>query len=115
MAVRFFDACNRCAGGTTGVTPGSDPAKCTDVVTSVFEPENFDFEIYPNPSKGLIHIESKKPGVYDVEVINSWGKQVMSSRHSASIIIDVQHQPQGLFIIIINRAGQRQVKKVVKF
>ena len=110
----FFDACNRCAGGTTGVPPGTDASKCSDPVTSVSEIENFDFEIYPNPSSGLIHIESKKPGAYDVEVINSLGKKIVESRHSASITIDVQHQPQGIFIIIINRAGQRQIKKVVK-
>ena len=85
--------------------------KCSDPVTGISERENFDFKIYPNPSSGLIHIESKKPGAYDIEVINSLGKKIVASRHSGSITIDVQHQPQGIFIIIINRAGQRRDKK----
>ena len=109
-----FDACSRCAGGTTGITPSTDPTKCDDVVTGISERENFDFEIYPNPTIGTIRIESKKAGIYDIEVINALGTKIRASRHTESVTIDVREQPQGVFIIIINRPGQRQVKKVVK-
>ncbi|HEX6224644.1 MAG TPA: glycoside hydrolase family 9 protein [Chryseolinea sp.] len=110
-----FDACNRCAGGTTGVIPITDPTKCSGPVTGTEETENFDFKIYPNPSSGLIQIESMKQGLYSLQIINSSGKRIMSSDYSGSVTIDVRHQPQGIFIIIIDRAGHRQIRKVVKF
>jgi hypothetical protein len=109
-----FDACNRCAGGTTGITPSNDPTKCETVITGISEPENTDFEIFPNPASETIRIESKKSGAFDVEVVNALGKKIRASRHTDSITIDVRDQPQGVFIIIINRHGQREVKKVVK-
>ena len=111
----FFDACNRCAGGTTGVTPGTRSLQNVRTpLRAYLKLKILILKFIQILPPALIHIESKKPGTYDVEVINSLGKKIMSSRHSASITIDVQHQPQGIFIIIINRDGQRQIKKVVK-
>jgi hypothetical protein len=62
----------------------------------------------------LIHIDCKKPGPYDVQVFNSLGERIIASRPLGSTTIDVQHQPQGIFVIIINRDGERQLKKVIK-
>jgi len=110
----FFDACSQCAGGTTGIVPVDDPTKCSGPVTNVAADESFDFEIYPNPSSGLIHVNSKKGGSYDLQVFNSLSERVFASRASGPITIDVQHQPRGIFVIIINRDGERKIKKIIK-
>jgi hypothetical protein len=110
-----FDVCHQCAGGTTGITPVNDPTKCEGPVTSVAETENFDFEIYPNPSLGSIHISAKKPGSYSVVVITSQGKRILSAQYNDSTTLDIRHHSPGFFVVIINRAGQQQIEKVVKF
>jgi hypothetical protein len=90
------------------------PTRWAEVITSVLEPEILISKFILIPLPSVIHIEFKKPGMYVVEIVNSFGKKIMSSRQSASIVIDVQHKTKGLFIIIINRDGHRQIEKVVK-
>ena len=94
--------------------PVDDPTKCSGPVTDVAADDSFDFEIFPNPSSGIIHVNSKKGDSYDLQVFNSLSERIFASRASGSITIDVQHQPQGIFVIIINRDGERQIKKVIK-
>ncbi len=109
-----FDACNRCAGGTTGVTPSTDATKCSDVITAVSKSELIDIKIYPNPTLGTVHVESKKTGTYTVDVVDALGKRVLSSIHSGSAILNLRDHPKGIFIVIVNYGNERKVKKIVK-
>lgn len=110
----FFDACNRCAGGTTGMTPSTDPSKCTDVITAIFESEDIDIQIYPNPTSGTIYIETHRHDEYAVEVISAVGKKIISSFHSGSTTIHLGDEGQGVFIVIVKYGNEGKVKKIVK-
>lgn len=109
-----FDICNRCSGGTTGITPVSDPALCEDEVTSIIGDEDVYIDIYPSPTNGIITIENKRPGTYEVSAVNTLGVPVASGKGSGTLKLNLAQQPAGVYLIQVQQHGVRRIKKIVK-
>jgi hypothetical protein len=75
-----------------------------------------DFNIYPNPSTGILNIELQEEveGVL-VDLINTLGKVVFSQavNFDSNIQIDVQNQPLGIYYIKIRAGDKVGLKKIV--
>jgi endoglucanase len=111
-----FDVCQRCSGGTTGVAPIADIALCVDEpVTSIIEDGDAFIEIYPNPATGIVTVENKRPGSYQLGVVSTLGLPVISKEGSATMHLNLTQQPAGIYFIQIYQNGYRRVKKITKY
>lgn len=110
----FIDVCGQCAGGTTGVTPIMDESECTGVVTDVEVDLSSRFEVYPNPTSGVVNIVSKSNVPYHYDVVNSLGKRMVSGKESGNTSFTLGSQPSGVYLLLISQNGKRRIEKIVK-
>jgi len=73
--------------------------------------------IYPNPTRGLLHIEVKcGHNIRELEVINSMGSVVMQKEvQQNSLFIDLTGHPGGIYIIRSSGAGKVIMAKIMKY
>ncbi len=73
--------------------------------------------IYPNPGKGLIMIKNPERGSepYIYNIYNSTGTLIKSGRTDSSDIlpIDISEQPQGVYLIVLQRNNSRRIIKYI--
>jgi hypothetical protein len=74
------------------------------------------FNIYPNPSKGLININAPDFKAEHVEVYNITGKKVYQrSNESGNDLsgIDLSELPEGIYTIKVSGGGKEEVQRIV--
>ena len=72
--------------------------------------KDHSFEVYPNPTTGIVRIESEE--VVEIQVYNSFGSLVMTFRDMNEINLDVL--PKGLYMLIItDPKNNRGTTKVI--
>jgi len=80
--------------------------------------EHLAFEIYPNPTHGLINIVlPNENGNIQILLMDIAGKTILSSKIKSGnlITIDMQNQPMGIYILKVeNENGVAGYKKIVK-
>lgn len=108
-----FDACNKCAGGDTGIVPVTDFEDCDNIVTSVDAAESFKFQLYPNPSNGTLYIESNAPGTYEVHIRDMAGKSLLNTSFQGSSTINVKDMQGSLLVVTIKGEGKPDVRRVI--
>lgn len=83
-------------------------------VSNVVEAEEIDFEIYPNPASGFIHIEtdSKFESTDMVEITDVAGKVVM--RTAAKQLIQVSSLSKGVYQLSLTKGNAKSTKQFVK-
>jgi hypothetical protein len=73
------------------------------------------FRIYPNPSDGLLTMETEQPGLKSIEITNFNGQQIFSGRfEGASHQIDISSFPKGVYFITIRSEDFVRTKKIIK-
>ncbi len=111
-----FDACHRCAGGTTGITPATDNSECADLVTVLPREELNVFQVYPNPTTGIIQVSGKNEIPYHVTVTTVLGQRIFySESNTGTVSIDLGGYPKGIFIVTVDQGNTGMSKKVVKY
>ena len=61
--------------------------------------EHGGFAIYPNPSKGLIYLESKGKSLENVLIYNQLGQQVFAQK-APSDLLDISNLPKGVYVVM---------------
>jgi sugar lactone lactonase YvrE len=70
-------------------------------------------EIYPNPSTGVFTIKTIAANA-GIEVLNAVGQTIYSAQLQGSQnTIDLGNEPAGTYIVILNEAGIKEVKKLM--
>lgn len=73
--------------------------------------------IYPNPTTGIVNIETGKgTGTKtEITVINSLGAEIYHRKNvdAAQFQIDLSNQVNGIYFLMINSNGQKTFKKIV--
>lgn len=70
--------------------------------------------IYPNPSKGSIHIKNTSSSAFDIKVLNILGKEVLSSAMSNnSKELDLTMLEKGIYLIVFKNERASFTKKIV--
>ena len=80
-----------------------------------------EWRLYPNPSRGLLYLEAQERLVADtpiqLRVYNAVGQVVYQAEYRGAqadqIILELEHQTPGLYLLQIEMADQLQVKKFV--
>ncbi|MBL0743148.1 glycoside hydrolase family 9 protein [Chryseolinea lacunae] len=105
------DACQQCAGGTTGIEPSTDESQC-NAVTALEDDERLaSVEVAPNPTTGVFTLYTMRAGKYDLRIVNALGNEVLKETHMGNATVDMQQQPPGVYVV---RIGTWAVKKLVK-
>ena len=80
-----------------------------DVEKTLFK----DLKIYPNPVKGLLHIDNQE--VIKYQLFNSLGMQIQSKALSIGGTIDCSNLSAGFYILNLeSQSGEKKVVKVLK-
>ncbi len=83
-----------------------------DRLLSVNENTLVDFSVYPNPTTGILTIQSKT-NIVQIEIYNQLGQLVLSNNEENTI--DISNVGQGLYFIkILDENGNIGTQKVVK-
>lgn len=85
-----------------------------DITTGLDDSQQKSYTIYPNPTNGQIFIEGKysKLNVYDL-----YGRLIISReaiREEETTILDLSHQPHGIYLIQLREGNKSETYKVIK-
>ena len=70
------------------------------------------FEIFPNPTAGLVTLKGIENGSYSVTDIN--GRHIISGSLSINSLINLEDEPAGVYFIKITNALKSSAGKVIK-
>ncbi|MGB4774777.1 MAG: T9SS type A sorting domain-containing protein [Daejeonella sp.] len=68
-----------------------------------------DIKIYPNPSKGLVTVNTSRLDSGEIEVFNLTGTSVQKMSMRSNVFeyrLDLSNQPRGIFLVRISSKGQ---------
>jgi len=93
---------------------GDEVENCTGPLKSEEQIERLVTNLYPNPSTGLLTIESEKPAQL-LTVFDSLGKLVYQEnmQYQTQLQIDLSHLPKGLYLVQVEGDGVLESRKVV--
>jgi uncharacterized repeat protein (TIGR01451 family) len=88
------------------------------VITSLFKTtynNTFDINIYPNPTKSLIHLQLGNNQLSIITIFNTIGKVILNRSVSSNYSsINIENLPSGVYLIEIQQGAQKVVKKIIK-
>jgi hypothetical protein len=71
------------------------------------------FSIYPNPVKDLLHF-SNVPNDSNIAINSIEGKLILSGKANNNSPLNLDNLPAGIYLITIEKDGQKAIKKFVK-
>ncbi|MGZ3885515.1 MAG: T9SS type A sorting domain-containing protein, partial [Bacteroidia bacterium] len=102
-------------GTSAGCSNVSTITQSVSACTGVLSESNLKetVSVFPNPAKNAITI--KLDGDASVNIFNSLGSLILKDElHEGNNTVDLQHQPNGIYFVIINRAGSSETIKIIK-
>jgi len=89
-----------------------DFGEAYNIMMSVQDFEASSVVVYPNPSSGIVNIQSEKP-IRQLQLISVEGKIVR--KYNSSNQINIQDLPKGIYVLKIQlENGETQVQKLIK-
>ena len=89
--------------------------------TGLLSQQDLQVTIYPNPASNSIHIHLGKvvSGEIDVQVVNMLGEvDILTtgvySESGQEIILDISHLEPGIYLVMVQIAGERSVHRIIK-
>jgi hypothetical protein len=74
-----------------------------------------EFYIYPNPSNGLLKIETKQPGQHYIEIISLNGQLLYTDKmEGPNHQIDLSSFEKGLYFITVRSRNYVRTEKIIK-
>jgi len=71
------------------------------------------FMISPNPSNGIFNIKGIDVKNVEVEVVNSYGQQIVTMKNNATL--DLSNEPKGVYYLYIRQENKMSSHKIVLF
>ena len=92
---------NLTATDTAGVSAETTFKIISDSLTGVYEWAKLKFKIYPNPTKGIIHVslDSLSTNSALIEISDLGGKIIQNHEFKKDISIDLSDRPKGIYIV----------------
>ncbi len=80
---------------------------------SVEHPDNsFDFNILPNPNKGIFTVEGIPQGIY--QILNTSGQIIQEGDIQNDLLIDISREAQGVYFISVTIDNETFVRRMIK-
>ncbi|MCB0765416.1 MAG: T9SS type A sorting domain-containing protein, partial [Flavobacteriales bacterium] len=71
--------------------------------------------LFPNPSNGLVRINTEAFDVYTVEVINTMGATVQATRINGNAVLDLSNEAKGVYMVRISNEKAATVQRVTLY
>ena len=85
------------------------------VASSISQPVQSKFVVYPNPTKGQLTIDNGQLTIGDVEIFDIYGRNIHSFTrplvHSSTITVDISYLPAGIYFLRIDGETMKIVKQ----
>lgn len=88
----------------------------TPTSTTTIEPAS-DITIYPNPTSGLVNIQSKGEAISEIQLFNTHGQLLNEWRElrQNNLMIQMENNPRGVYFLrLTNAAGSISIHRIVK-
>ncbi len=109
----YIDACGKCAGGNTGITPENNPDLCgPNPVNKLVAPE--PFIISPNPTGGSIKVTNLYESEFHLQIRDLHGKLHYEKLLAGNPAIDISFLSAGFYILFIKNSGTQYSQVLVK-
>ena len=79
--------------------------------TSIEYSQTEFLKIYPNPSNGVFSIEGSD--IQQIEIYNMYGTLVYSRRNNLTRVINLGHQPTGVYLVKLRVGGKLVIKTII--
>jgi hypothetical protein len=77
-----------------------DSVTVTDVSTSVFDPSDFEFTLYPNPAAKIVRFQLATSGHYELRLFDMFGRMIQAGAgRGPQGEVTVDHLPAGMYVI----------------
>ena len=75
----------------------------------------FNLNVFPNPGNGAFTVNTQNTGQAEISVFDLSGKLILRKEvNSAETKIDLQNQPSGMYLFIMQSKGKLKTAKVIK-
>ena len=83
---------------------------CTGLNNLSFNIYNLSFQVYPNPTNGLVYLESRFEN--DIIILNALGQIVYSAKLNAGQQqLNLEHLAKGMYVLkALSAVGSRNIK-----
>ncbi len=97
------------------VGPCSDTSACTNVITGIDAHDNVAFNLYPNPTNGIVTIQLNtfSPNA-QIEVFNALGQMVITAKPTNTVTTVELPKENGIYLVRITCDGVSSTTRVVK-
>jgi dienelactone hydrolase len=85
---------------------------CSQTTISVSELSPLDLVVYPNPSNGIVTVQSSQTN-FDLKIYNTVGELVFSSHDIRSIQLNLNNWSSGIYSLIISANNRFENRKLI--
>lgn len=84
------------------------------VTTAIKTPTLNDFEVYPNPTSGIVNLKMNTSGDYHFVLLDMKGKVVQQSSFTSDTNFDISQFTQGMYLLQVTNSlsGNRSIKLI---
>jgi len=92
----------------------SDTSEVVNIVIQSLRNEYSELAtIFPNPTKGFVHIHPNKNVILNYNIYNIHGKLILKLENNTSVI-DINDLPSGIYLLEIKSDLARQILRLIK-
>jgi hypothetical protein len=73
----------------------------------------FSINVFPNPTAGLLHVQSEETDAFDVTIISTSGAVIWSGEIGESMAIDLSGLDEGMYFLTFTSGLKSTTKKVL--
>ena len=81
-------------------------------VSGLFDSQNTELAVYPNPSNGIFTISLD--GNFDYQIINILGDVIINENANNSTIVDISELSDGIYFVRLISNGAEKTVKLIK-
>lgn len=82
--------------------------------TGIEEQTAFNYNVYPNPTEGVLNINMADHSVFTANVYNTLGMQVYSGKAISTLQIELSSYPAGIYFLNIHSKQGITTQKIIK-
>jgi len=71
------------------------------------------FNVYPNPSNGILNIELNETGIYSIQINDIVGKLISNENINTNTTLNLQHLNKGIYFVNVSNDQTTHITKIV--
>ncbi len=108
-----IDACGRCAGGNTGITPANDPKICSQISNTEEAPHQPGFQAWFDATKALLHIQPLHSAEYQLQIVDLRGIKFLNKKLAGEQSLSTHKLNPAFYIALLTGEHSIQSLKFV--